>query len=515
MHYFDYAATTKPSRLALETYLKISSEIYGNPGSSLDAKKVDQKVHQDFLNDLNLSEEYEIVFTSGGTEANNLAITGVLEGRFDGMMNVLTSDFEHASVFDVLEHYHPKIKTKYSPIDSFGYVDIEEFKKLLTPEINFVSIMHVNNEIGTLQPIEELYKIVKEYNSEIIFMVDGVQGIGKVAPLKIKPDLYTLSSHKIYGPKAVGALVKRKDIKVNKIIHGGTKENNFRGGTQSLGAQVAFQKSLNLILKDNSLILSRTRKIKNYLEEELKFLPNVELNISGDSNVVSIFIDVDVTAKIGLEWFYKNDVLLSSKSADSTDFRKKSRTLKAIGLSDYRADRTYRISLSHHQEKKEIDFLINKIKSFSSQQAKSTLIKVKTKEQIKEHYNLRKEVFVTEQNFSIDNEFDKYDINYNQSKDSGHYNLYDNQELIGTIRTLETKNEIKLGRIAIKEKFRSQKKGELLVQLIMDRLDYINKKYYLESQIPAVGFYEKLGFVVVGEKILEENIEHIGMEKQI
>lgn len=364
MKYFDYAATTPTSEEALKVYCEVSKHVYGNPGSSKEAKELEEKSRNLILKSLGLESTSSLVFTSGGTEANNLAIKGAIKKYIDKGSHFVTSQFEHASVYEVFKKLEEGNEVSYASVTPKGYIDVNNFKSMLRPETKLVCVMHVNNELGTEQPIKELYNITKEYNKDIIFMTDSVQGLGKVKALDFIPDIMTISSHKIYGPKSVGAVILKNGLSVNSLILGGTKELGQRAGTQSLPAQAGFAKSVETICSNLSSTLNTVKQLREYLESQLNEMDNVYLNSKSDSNVVSVFIDLPVPATQGIEFFYEHDILISAKSADTNDLSIKSRTLKSIGLSDYVCDRTYRISLSHHKTKEDIDYLLHVINKF-------------------------------------------------------------------------------------------------------------------------------------------------------
>ncbi|MGL4589225.1 MAG: cysteine desulfurase family protein [Mycoplasmatales bacterium] len=356
MIYLDNAATTKPDHDVLQKYMEIAETCFGNPGSFLPAKQLEDQLRLDFLKLLNFDEtKYDLIFTSGGTEANNLAIFGLNLTKDD---QLITSNFEHASVYEPFLKY---TNSEFVTVSSDGYIDTVDFQTKLSPQTKFVSFMHVNNEIGTEQDVEKLYKITKAYNSEIIFMVDSVQGMGKVKPLNFCPDLLTISSHKIYGPKMVGALIYRKDIKLSKQIYGGTKEHNLRGGTQSLPAQAAFYLASKKIITNFSSINEQIVKLKKHLMQKIQESEFLSLNIKSDCNVISVLLNPGFNNKEIVNEFAKREIFLSTKSADTNDLSVKSRTLKAIGFSDELCDRTLRISLSHHNTCTEIDIFFDEL----------------------------------------------------------------------------------------------------------------------------------------------------------
>ncbi len=512
MKYFDYAATTPPSNEALEAYVEVSKNVFGNPGSSTKAKDLEEETRNSILKSMSLNKTCNLIFTSGGTEANNLAIKGIIKHHIPKGSHFITSKFEHASVYEVFQKLENGNKVDYININDDGYIDTHDFKKKLTPKTKLVSFMHVNNELGTKQPIKELYDITKDYNKDIIFIVDTVQGLGKVEPLDFIPDLLTISSHKIYGPKSVGAVIMKKEFALSRIILGGTKEGGQRAGTQSLPAQVGFSKSVESICKNLDNILKEVSTLKNYLQKEIIKIDNIYLNANSDSNVVSIFTDIDTFAKDGIKFLFEKDILLSAKSADNADLGVKSRTLKSIGLSDYRCDRTYRISLSHHKSKKDIDELILAFKSLVECSNNSKLINVSSNKELEEHLKVREEVFIKEKKIDQSIEIDSYDT---LGLDNVyHFNLVVKNKTIGTLRAIIKEDVIIIGRVAISKEYRNQKYGNILMQKAIDFLDKFKLDYYIESQSYAIDFYKKLGFVTYGQEFKKANIAHKKMIKQ-
>ncbi len=512
MKYFDYAATTPPSEEALNAYVEVSKNVFGNPGSSSDAKNLEEETRQKILKSMSLNKTCNLIFTSGGTEANNLAIKGIIKHHIPKGSHFITSKFEHASVYEVFQKLENGNKVDYVNIQSNGYIDIQDFKKKLNPKTRLVSFMHVNNELGTKQPIKELYEITKDYNKDILFIVDTVQGLGKVEPLDFIPDLLTISSHKIYGPKSVGAIIMKKEFELSRLILGGTKEGGQRAGTQSLPAQVGFSKSVESICKNLDSILSDVTNLKNYLEEEIQKIDKVYLNANSDSNVVSIFTDIDTVAKDGIKFLFDNDILLSAKSADNADLGVKSRTLKSIGLSDYRCDRTYRISLSHHKTKEDINYLINAFEKLVQQSEDSELVLVSSNKELSEHLNIREEVFIKEKKIDQNIEIDSHDTL--GIDNVYHFNLKVNGKNIATLRAIKKDDVIKIGRVAVLKEYRGNNYGTILMQKALAFLDKFELDYYIESQSYAIDFYKKLGFVTYGQEFVKSNITHKKMLKE-
>lgn len=351
MKYFDYAATTPIDEDVFDTYKRVGEECFYNAGCNKEAKTLETETRERILKAIGFDDTYTLVFTSGGTESNNLAILGLAsakEKELGTKLHFITSSFEHASVhacFKELEAQGHEVT--YVNIDSEGYVIADEVTKAIKENTVMVSIMGVNNELGTIQPTEEIFKAVKAQNSSIVTMVDWVQGLGKATMNFDDADFITISSHKIYGPKGVGALIKKKDIKVLPLIFGGTNEFNMRAGLQSLPAQVAFAEAVEKIVAKYDEEHEMIEEVKNKFISLCQNEEKLNVNCAPDANVVSVFVDseaenTDILAQMEDRGFY-----LSARSADSAGLKILSRSLLGIGLDEYKINRTMRISFSH------------------------------------------------------------------------------------------------------------------------------------------------------------------------
>lgn len=511
MKYFDYAATTPVSEEALETYVDVSRSHFTNPGSDENARKFEEEIRHKILKTLNIGLDYNLIFTSGGTEANNLAIKGIIKNRFKKGSHFITSSFEHASIYEVFTQFEKGNKVTYVPSTKFGYVDVEKLKRSLRPDTKFVSIMQVNNELGTIQPIEQLYKITKEYNPNIVFMVDAVQALGKMEPLSIIPDVITISSHKIYGPKAVGAIIVKKKLKLRQQIFGGTKEAGQRAGTQSLPAQAGFCVSVEVACKNLKANLEKIEELRTYLENKITEIPKTSLNAKSDTNVVSIFIDIDLTSKKIINLMKEKGFMISAKSADSNDAHAKSRTLKSIGLSDYRCDRTCRISLSHTQTFEDIDQLVEAFKQIVEHSETANFKLIKNKTEFEKYLMLRREVFSGEDKVLKNLQEDELDTLQGPTL---HFGLFKNGEIIGTCRVRDDDYQLFIERVSIKREFQNQGYGTLMVQRLCEAFKDSDKDFYIEAISQRVRFYNSLGFVKYGVEFEKFGVEHIKMLKQ-
>ena len=248
--YLDHAGTTLLHPEVYSLMCEFMKNTFGNPSSihsfGREAKKwVDEARQQ--VADLIGSKAGEIIFTSGGTEADNLAIIGAAAARHKKGNHIITSSIEHPAVLNTCKHL-AKIgfEVTFLPVDQYGLVNPEELCKAIRPETILISIMHANNEIGTIEPIDELSKIAREHG--VLFHTDAVQTTGKI-PVNVNAlgvDLLTLSSHKIYGPKGVGALYKRKGVRLQPVVYGGGQESNSRSGTENTIGIVGFGRQLRM-----------------------------------------------------------------------------------------------------------------------------------------------------------------------------------------------------------------------------------------------------------------------------
>lgn len=359
MKYFDYAATTPLDPSVYEIYKKVGETCFFNSGCNKHAKQLETKARNLIMDTLNLNnEKFDLIFTSGGTEANNLAILGFAKTLPENA-HFITTCFEHASVnscFKQLEASGHKVT--YLPVDKDGYIDPQEVFNAITDKTVMVSIMLVNNELGTRQPIETIFKQIKTTYPSIVTMTDYVQGLGKLKFDHSNTDLFTISSHKIYGPKGVGALIKTKSTKLLPLIVGGTNEFNLRAGLQSLPAQAAFAKSVEKVMENFETNNAQIAKVQSHFNNLVQNSPLLTLNCTPDGNVSSIRVNCGIENTEILELMEQRGFFLSARSADSAGIKLYSRSLLGIGLTEKEIDQTMRVSFSHHTTIDEVDSLV-------------------------------------------------------------------------------------------------------------------------------------------------------------
>ena len=283
--YFDNSATTRIRDDVIDTILQTYLEAYGNP-SSLHKKGIqaEKKVNtaREIISKAINSTSSEIIFTSGGTESNNLAVKGIAQRYKRRGMHLITSKIEHPSVLNVFKFLEQEgFNVSYIGVDNNGVILLEELKKEIAPETILVSIMMVNNEVGSIQPIEQISKILKKYDHEIIFHVDGVQALGKI-PIDVEKmgiDLLTISGHKLHSPKGSGALFLRDGLELQPLFDGGGQERGLRSGTENVPAIAGLGRAVEIASAEIDYFNEKIIKLKKLLiDRVLQEIPHTYLN---------------------------------------------------------------------------------------------------------------------------------------------------------------------------------------------------------------------------------------------
>ncbi|MBS6611318.1 MULTISPECIES: cysteine desulfurase family protein [Peptoniphilus] len=369
MIYLDNCATTKPDKEVVEVMMKALTDDFANP-SSLHSfgLKVEKEIDiaRKSAADLIGANADEIYFTSGGTESNNIAVHGaILKNKRMGK-KIITSKIEHASIYDQFKHYRDLgYDVCYLDVDEFGRVDIDKFKRELNDDTILVSLIYVHNELGTINNVKEIFEIVKSKNKNILCHVDGVQAVGKI-PVNVKDlgcDTLSFSSHKIYGPKGMGALYKKRDLNIESLVIGGGQEKGLRSGTENVPGILGFGKACELTNRDLEKRLVHAKEIKKYLLERLdKNLDDYKINTPENSTnfIISLSI-LDIRAEVLLHYLEGDDIYISTASACTSNGTHKSNTLEKIGLSDKYSEGTIRICTSKDTTREDIDIFVEKL----------------------------------------------------------------------------------------------------------------------------------------------------------
>ncbi len=365
-YYFDYTANTPLDPQVLETLRTFYAEHYGN-SAGIHAFARDMKFHLDesrlFFAQKIGAQSSEIIFTASATESNNTVLKG-LARHYPDKKHLLISAVEHASVYKtahVLQDFG--LKVEVVPVDGQGRVDPDEIKKRLRPDTLLVSVMWVNNELGTIQPIQEIGKICRAQG--VFFHCDAVQGFAKM-PLNVHEaaiDFLTASAHKIYGPLGVGLLFIRDGLKIEPLLHGGGHENGLRSSTVNVPGIVAFQKALQIYVQNHQKewqrVLDFREKIISYLQKNIE---GMRLNSpsEGIPHILNVSFE-KVNGELLAISLDKRGIALSTGSACSSGKVIKSRILQAIGVPAALQGGTIRISLGRFTTQDEVDYLLEQL----------------------------------------------------------------------------------------------------------------------------------------------------------
>ncbi|WP_083208841.1 cysteine desulfurase family protein [Brevibacillus laterosporus] len=366
MIYLDNSATTQPHPQVIDTMKRTMEAYYGNPSSlhrlGVEAENVLKQARQIAAHALQ-KKPTEIFFTSGGTESNNTAIKGVAMRYRERGRHIITSQIEHASVLDVckqLEEFGYDVT--YLPVNKEGRVSLEDVKQAMRPDTILVSIMHVNNELGTIQPINQIGTYLKLF-PKVIFHVDAVQSFGKV-PLRINEwgvDLLSLSAHKFHGPRGVGILVKRENMLIEPLLKGGGQESGLRSGTENIPGIAGMAKAMRLIEETATQDMSRLKEMQQRLREGIQQIPGCIIN-SPETEAAPHIINISVLgmkAEVLLHALEAEGFCVSTRSACSARSDEPSPVLVATGMSREQAKSSLRISLGKQNTMDDVEkFLV-------------------------------------------------------------------------------------------------------------------------------------------------------------
>lgn len=385
--YFDNAATTMINGEVLQTMMPYLTNVFGN-SSSLHSFGREAVAGVDNARDAIAkyigAKNSEVFFTCGGTEANNWAIRGVAYANISKGKHIITSQIEHASIIDSCKQLEKEgFTVTYLPVDSSGLVSVSDLLHAIKPTTTIVSIMAVNNEIGTIQNIKAISEIVRFYGA--YFHVDAVQALG-CFPLNVDDlgiDLMSISSHKIHGPKGAGALYVRSNVKISKFMHGGEQEMNRRGGTLNVPAIVGFGKAIELNARDMAFKDKKMYELTDYFTKKIMYeIPNIKIN--GNSyqkvhNIVSVTFE-GVEGENLMMLLDLKGIAVSTGSACASGSLEKSHVLKACGLSDADIRGTVRFSFDINNTKDEIDYVVRTLCEEVEKLRKASPIKQRKKE---------------------------------------------------------------------------------------------------------------------------------------
>lgn len=366
--YLDNSATTRVFPEVAELVTKLMLEDYGNPASmhfkGMRAEQYVKRAKEQIAKVLKVNEK-EIIFTSGGTEADNLALIGAAMANRRSGAHLITTRIEHPAVLKTMEYLEGQgFRVTYLPVDKTGRVRLEDLQKSIRQDTILVSVMHTNNEVGAVQPIAELGALIKRMNPRTLFHVDAVQGFGKfrIFPKRMNIDLLTVSGHKIHGPKGVGFLYAGEKVKLHPIVFGGGQQNGMRSGTENVpgiaGLGLACQKVYENLDRDNE----RMYRLREMLIEGVSDLGNIQINgcpgREGAPHVVSISFR-GVRSEVLLHALEDRGICVSAGSACAARHPRPSETLIAIGVERSLLESTLRFSLSLFTTEEEIVYTLH------------------------------------------------------------------------------------------------------------------------------------------------------------
>lgn len=366
--YFDNSATTKVLAPVADLVMKVMTEDYGNPsakhGKGMRAEQYIKEAAEIIAGTLKVSPK-EIVFTSGGSESNNMALIETAMANRRAGNHIISTAIEHASVYNPLAYLEEQgFEVTYLPVDHNGHISLEDLERAVRRETILVSVMYVNNEIGAVEPVEEIAKLIHKINPAILFHVDAIQAYGKfvIRPKRQGIDLLSVSGHKIHAPKGVGFLYVDSRVKIKPLIYGGGQQRGLRSGTENVPGIAGLGAAAREMYQDHSERLKRMYEIKDYMIRRLGEVEGTTVNsLLGDQSAPQIVSAgfSGVRSEVLLHALEEKGIYVSSGSACSSNHPAVSGTLKGIGVKKELLDSTLRFSFGVFNTKDEVDYCIS------------------------------------------------------------------------------------------------------------------------------------------------------------
>ncbi|WP_350342635.1 cysteine desulfurase family protein [Proteinivorax tanatarense] len=366
--YLDNCSTTKIDDDILKVYSEYQKEVFANPSSvhslGVKAEKIMAKGKGILLDTLNVEREYDIIFGSGGTECNNLAILGTLNFYQKRGKKIVTTPIEHASVLERFKELKKQgYVVEYVNVDNKGLVDLDDLRQKVDQKTVLISIMAVNNEIGTVQPLRKIGSMVKEVNPKCVFHVDGVQGYGKI-DINLNEcniDLFSISSHKFHGPKGVGALFVKEKVGLTPLLYGGGQQKGLRPGTENVPGCYAMAIAADKMYKNQKDYVDKIIQLKEKLKVGIKERVAKSIIVTPDNSaphILNVAFE-NFKGEVLVRALEEVNIYVSTGSACSSK-AKDSHVLKAINLPKQYRQGAIRFSLSYNTTDKEIEYTIEK-----------------------------------------------------------------------------------------------------------------------------------------------------------
>ena len=364
--YFDNSATTRVLDEVKDLTVKLMTEDYGNPSArhrkGMEAEQYVKNAASQIAKTLKVKEK-EVLFTSGGTESNNMALIGTALANQRAGKHIISTRIEHASVYQPLAFLESLgFEVTYLSVDSEGHISLEELEQSIRPDTILVSVMYVNNEIGAIEPVEEIASLVHGKGKNIIFHVDAIQAYGKIVirPKKQGIDLLSVSGHKIHGPKGVGFLYIDEKVKIKPLLYGGGQQRDLRSGTENVPGIAGLG-----MYRDHEAKIGKITGLKDYFIDRALELEDVTVNSQKGGlsapQIVSLSFK-GVRSEVLLHALEDKEIYVSSGSACSSNHPAISGTLKAVGVKKELLDSTLRFSFGLFNTKEEIDYCMDVLK---------------------------------------------------------------------------------------------------------------------------------------------------------
>lgn len=370
--YLDNSATTKCYGSVRDLVGTVMCNDYGNPSSmhkkGMEAEAYIKESKEIFAKLLKVQEK-EIFYTSGGTESDNLALIGCAKANCRAGKHLITSSIEHPAILNTMRYLEEEgFRVTYLPVDGDGRVRLDVLKRELCQDTILVSIMHVNNEVGSVQPIEEIARIVKAYNPRILFHVDAVQGFGKyrIFPKRMGIDLMSISGHKIHGPKGIGVLYVNEKVKIKPIVFGGEQQKNVRSGTENVPGIAGIGLAAKEIYTDFDQKIYAMRKQKEYFVSEIQKIGHTVIHGRTDETSAPHIVSVGfagVRSEVLLHTLEDKGIYVSAGSACASNHPAISGVLRGIGVGREYLDSTLRFSFSEFTTMEELEYTLDVLKS--------------------------------------------------------------------------------------------------------------------------------------------------------
>ena len=378
MIYFDNSATTKPYPEALATYTEVATRIWGNPSSlhnlGSQATRILEASRKQLAELIGKKAE-EIYFTSGGTEGDNWVLKGVTFEKAPYGKHIIVSDIEHPAIKESAAWLKTQgFEVDYAPVDARGFVKVDALANLLRPDTTLVSVMAVNNEIGSIQPIHDIAALLED-RPTVSFHVDAVQALAKVATevyLPERVDFATFSSHKFHGLRGVGFVYIKEGKKITPLLTGGGQEKEMRSTTENVAGIAATAKSLRLAMENQEAFASKTQQMKEVIRKELSNYPDVTI-FSGEDHFaphILTFGIKGVRGEVVVHAFEEFDIYISTTSACSSKAGKPAGTLIAMGVDKSIAQTAVRLSLDLENDMSQVEQFLTKFKLIYEQTRK-------------------------------------------------------------------------------------------------------------------------------------------------